>query len=581
MKVRHSLFIGGILLLFGGLAVSFDKAASVTKSVNTLSKPPACPTIDDSEIAISNATCGGSDGSITGITGTGSGTLQFTWYDFNNNIVGTNADLLNVRAGYYKLQVKDSTKCLPVSKGYYVLVRNPIIIDNTNVVITPPGCNQANGSITNVVASNATKYQWTDTKNVIVGNNQNLLNVVAGSYTLTASNATGCSASFTYNITNGNNAPTITYYTTGSSDCGSSGLFHVTFDLKPTDPIYPYTITDATGKVYFSGGLIYNPVDSTRIIIPAPRPPGPPPDPPFPGLPAGTFTLNTQSPGGCFINLLTFTIPQSNFAIDTSQVSIHTDVCSQNLGTITNLSLVGGPSPTESRLKGPARDPRVGYFWTDSNGSRVVTDNLFLAGVPSGKYTLYIVNDDLCATPPVTFFIPDSISSATKPILNDIKICLPGTVGLDVLNKDPHAHYQLYDSTQTLIDTSIAGYFARKVDKTTVFYVSSVNGICPSPKGKVTVTVVDPGVSFPNAFTPNSDGINDYWQINGLDQYPGTEVTVFNRNGQRVYHSINYTKPFDGRYNGKELPEGVYYYIIDTKKPDCRAGVSGNLTIIR
>src|ERR1700749_5358178 len=117
MKLRHLIFIGGVLLLVGGLAVSFDKAVSIKNSVNALAKPPACPAVDDSEIAISNATCGGSDGSITGITGTGSGTLQFTWYDFNNNIVGTDADLLNVRAGYYKLQVKDSTKCLPATKG--------------------------------------------------------------------------------------------------------------------------------------------------------------------------------------------------------------------------------------------------------------------------------------------------------------------------------------------------------------------------------------------------------------------------------------------------------------------------------
>jgi len=386
-----------------------------------------------------------------------------------------------------------------------------------------------------------------------------------GKYTFIISNATGCTAQQNYNLGSAF-APKLVSYTVTGSDCSGTGSFKATFDIKATDPPYSYLL-NTNGATFKAGVIFYNPaVDSTRLNITQ--------------LPAGTYTLTTIGPLSCSIDLLTFTIVSAPFLIDTSQVVIKSDVCGQDLGTIVGLQLTGAPAPTANKLKGPNRDSRVGYFWTDENGRRI-GQQLLLAGMPSGTYHMYVVNDDLCKSNTVSFFIPDSISSASKPIVSDIKICLPGTVGLDVQNKDPDAHYQLYDSTKTLIDTSKAGYFSRKVANTTIFYIASKKGICPSPLAKVTVTVEDPGVNVPNAFTPNNDGINDYWAVTGLENYPGTEVSVFNRYGQRVYYSVNYNKPFDGRYNGADLPIGVYYYIIDTKKPDCRGGITGSLTIIR
>ncbi len=68
-----------------------------------------------------------------------------------------------------------------------------------------------------------------------------------------------------------------------------------------------------------------------------------------------------------------------------------------------------------------------------------------------------------------------------------------------------------------------------------------------------------------NTFTPNGDGINDYWDIKNIDDYPNAEVNVYDRYGQVVFKSIGYSKPWDGTYNGKKAPVGTYYYIIDLK----------------
>jgi gliding motility-associated-like protein len=84
--------------------------------------------------------------------------------------------------------------------------------------------------------------------------------------------------------------------------------------------------------------------------------------------------------------------------------------------------------------------------------------------------------------------------------------------------------------------------------------------------------------SVPNTFTPNGDGVNDYWSIKGIERFPAAIVQIFTRNGQKVFDSKGYAHPFDGTTSGAQLPGGVYYYIISLS-PDCKFG--GSLTILR
>jgi gliding motility-associated-like protein len=67
---------------------------------------------------------------------------------------------------------------------------------------------------------------------------------------------------------------------------------------------------------------------------------------------------------------------------------------------------------------------------------------------------------------------------------------------------------------------------------------------------------------IPNGISPNGDGINDYWQLNGVEQYPECSVTVVNRWGQVVFESLGYAEPWRGYYQGELLPIGDYYYSI-------------------
>jgi gliding motility-associated-like protein len=84
---------------------------------------------------------------------------------------------------------------------------------------------------------------------------------------------------------------------------------------------------------------------------------------------------------------------------------------------------------------------------------------------------------------------------------------------------------------------------------------------------------------IPNIFSPNGDGIHDRWVISFLESYPGCTVEVFNRYGQRIYYSIGYSNPWDGMVNGKPVPVGTYYYIVDPKNG--RQKQAGYVDIVR
>jgi gliding motility-associated-like protein len=94
----------------------------------------------------------------------------------------------------------------------------------------------------------------------------------------------------------------------------------------------------------------------------------------------------------------------------------------------------------------------------------------------------------------------------------------------------------------------------------------------------LTVKVLKP-VKVPNAFSPNGDGVNDRWELPNLADYLGATVQVFNRNGQAVFYSNGYSTPWDGSYNGKPLPVGTYYYIIDRKNGFMP--LSGSVTLVK
>ena len=73
-----------------------------------------------------------------------------------------------------------------------------------------------------------------------------------------------------------------------------------------------------------------------------------------------------------------------------------------------------------------------------------------------------------------------------------------------------------------------------------------------------------PGAELPTAFSPNTDGYNDDYDIHGIENYPANTFMVFNRWGNEVYKKDNYVNhQWKGENkNGDPLPDGTYYVIL-------------------
>jgi gliding motility-associated-like protein len=75
------------------------------------------------------------------------------------------------------------------------------------------------------------------------------------------------------------------------------------------------------------------------------------------------------------------------------------------------------------------------------------------------------------------------------------------------------------------------------------------------------------GLVIPEGFSPNEDGLNDRFEILGLEQYPDNELRIFNVHGNEVYQMTGYDNSWDGTSasnlnKGGRLPTGTYYYAL-------------------
>jgi gliding motility-associated-like protein len=95
----------------------------------------------------------------------------------------------------------------------------------------------------------------------------------------------------------------------------------------------------------------------------------------------------------------------------------------------------------------------------------------------------------------------------------------------------------------------------------------------------ITIDTLDTDCEIPNAFSPNSDGINDVFVIPCA--VGDVEFSVYNRWGIEVYRNDKYLNDWDGKYKGAELPDGTYYYVVKYMAPTGEVNKAGFITLHR
>jgi gliding motility-associated-like protein len=129
------------------------------------------------------------------------------------------------------------------------------------------------------------------------------------------------------------------------------------------------------------------------------------------------------------------------------------------------------------------------------------------------------------------------------------------------------------------IDQNSTGIFVVNATPADNYFLTYSDGACESVRSKVEISIAFPNIQIQNSFTPNGDGVNDYWYVKDLVDYPEATVQIYNRFGALIYKSRGYSAPFDGKLRGKELPAGTYYYIIELSA-GCTP-LKGSVSILR
>lgn len=132
-----------------------------------------------------------------------------------------------------------------------------------------------------------------------------------------------------------------------------------------------------------------------------------------------------------------------------------------------------------------------------------------------------------------------------------------------------------WSPTSGLSGNTVPNPIAQPNETTTYTVTTHIDGCTYSDQVTVEIVrLIDP----PNTITPNGDGHNDVWEIPNIADHTQADVSIYDRWGQRVFHSVGYREPFDG----KGLPTATYYWTIDLNDLNGRADpYTGYLTIVR
>ena len=141
-----------------------------------------------------------------------------------------------------------------------------------------------------------------------------------------------------------------------------------------------------------------------------------------------------------------------------------------------------------------------------------------------------------------------SANDRSLGVVQSIEIITYPTKGQVAIMEDQSINYQ---PNEDYCDTELGDKFSYKICND---YGCDV--------ADVLVKVACKPLSVYSGFSPNGDGINDYFKIEGVEEYPNSTLQVFNRWGTLIFQQKAYQNDWDGQYKSNPLADGVYFYLF-------------------
>ncbi|MGJ1497817.1 DUF7507 domain-containing protein, partial [Sphingobacterium spiritivorum] len=152
-----------------------------------------------------------------------------------------------------------------------------------------------------------------------------------------------------------------------------------------------------------------------------------------------------------------------------------------------------------------------------------------------------------------------TVENTGNKILYDIEVTDPLTKLSKTITQLTPGQKEVFTTEYVVIQSD---FDLAEIENTAFVKAKDGKGNVVDASGQYSVTVSPLPLHIPNVFTPNGDGQNDKFEIEGIERFDRVEMTIINRWGNEVYRNSRY----DNNWVGEGLNEGTYYYIIETHK---------------
>ncbi len=550
-----------------------DANGCTTTQVANITQPPVLGvTMANVNVLCNGQTTGSSTASVTG----GSPNYTYAWSPSGGNA----ASATNLAAGNYTLTVTDANGCVQTQP---VTITQPAALTNAMTVVNV-GCS-VTGSATANISGGTGPYTYSWSNSVFTAADNNL---APGSYTVTVTDANGCTlvdSATILSITPVTSTQTSTNITCFGSANGSGtvtpsgGTSPYTYSWSPTGGnnatatnlaagVYTVTITDANGCTATATITITQPTQltststSTNILCNG-QATGSGTVTPAGGTPGYTYSWAPSGGTNSTANNLaagtyTVTATDANGCVTTQTITL-TQPPALTVATVSDSVCLG--SATQIAANGAGGVGPYTYAW--SNGQNTQIDNVNINTTTS--FTVTVTDANGCTTTGTSLVTvnPDPVASISSNAINGVYTLVPnqqlcffgpaaGVTAWDWILQPGTSNLQDPCVTVTAIDTGT--YCAQLI-------VQNIHGCTDT--ANTCVEIVDVSYSIPNVFTPNGDGNNDVFLITntGMKQL---HCIIYDRWGVLIYEWDSPTGYWDGKTKGGgEAVDGVYYWTLD------------------
>ncbi len=407
----------------------------------------------------------------------------------------------------YVVTVQDANGCTVSVNRLVGIVSGP---SNPTVNLVQPHCAKSDGTITvnpaSITGGTSPFVFSISPSGVLAGNT--FSGLVQGNYNLTVSDKYGCSNSQAVILTDilgpQSTSPVVT-----QSTCGlANGAVTIAGAQGGTAP---YT--------YSSDQLTYT---SNNV---------------FASLSAGSGqAFWVKDAAGCVLPILV-NIPNAAGSTDII-ADVLAENCQHGDGELGNVDAVGGTSPVSFLM----------------NSSLVVAEMGAYTNLTRGSYVIEATDANGCKLSK-TFEVPHIVAPTAIFSPDNYSGDAPFNVAFD--NQSINGTTYLWDFGNG--DTSIADnpFYVYQDTGTFIVTLTATRGKCSDVVSRVIVANPPINIYVPTTFSPNGDGINDFFEIStsNVERFEGE---IYNRWGQKVGSISNLNPQWDGRFQGEDCPSTVY-----------------------